>query len=173
MKEDPQAYNAYTKLVSTCRVAKNNYLAMGELLSELKTGDKFKDAVGDTETWNQFLKQPEIGLSIGEADKLIKIYNRLVLDNSIEITKLENISLKNLKKLSDQETITGELVDMAMTLSDQDFREVIAENSGIMERTYTYMIMKKCKETGSMTKVHGYSNEDVDTMMQMFDNRNK
>lgn len=161
MKEDPQAYNAYTKLVSTCKVAKNNYLAMGELLNELKTGDKFKEAVGDTETWNQFLKQPEIGLSIGEADKLIKIYTKLVFDNNVEITKLENISLKNLKKLSDQETITGELVDMAMTLSDQDFREAITENKGIMDRTYTYMIMKKCKETGSMAKVHGINSDEI------------
>lgn len=171
MKEDPQAFNAYVKLVGTCQGIKSNYLEIGKLLSELKVNDKYKEAVGDTDTWNMFLKQPEIGLSIREADQLIEIYDLYVGILHIDEDYLASISLKNLKRMipvvreiiqtTEDKVPTTELFEQARTLSDQDFREVLAENNGVTERTYTYSIMKRAKETGSMTKVHGITSDEI------------
>lgn len=149
-------HDTYETLVSCGTEAKANYIAMGKLLMELRVNNKWKEAIGDgITTWSAFLKQPEIGLSVGEADKLMKIYNRLA-DYDVN-----EISLVNLKRLVDVEHITEDIVDQARTLSDKDFKEVLAENENISERTYVYMVMKRCKETGNMTKVHDLSSEVI------------
>lgn len=147
-------YEAYSYLVRSGVVAKTGYLEMGRYLNELRTDNRWREAVGDGITsWSGFLRQPEIGLSQHEATKLMKIYNRLGTYD------LSEISLPNLKKLVDLDEITEEVIDQARTLSDKDFKEALAENRNITERTYTYQVMKKCVETGNMTKVHDLSSE--------------
>lgn len=147
-------YETYANLISVGDVARTNYIAMGEYLMELRANDKWKEAVGEGVTsWSAFLKQPEIGISVGEATKLMKIYNRL---GDYDVS---DISLANLKKLVDIENITEEIIDQARTLSDRDFKEALAENDNITERTYTYIVMKKCNETDSMRKVHDISSD--------------
>lgn len=151
----------YQSLVSTNRIFKLNYIEIGRLLCDLKDGNKFKDAVGCVETWDDFLKQPEIGLSRLESDRLMKIYKKLILDKDVEVSALAGISLQNLKKLTEVEEVTDEIITQAQTLSDKDFKEVLAENKNIETRTYKYMVMRKCIETGNMTKVHGIESEII------------
>ena len=149
-------YETYQDLIAYGNTAKFSYVGMGKLLMELRVNNKWKEAIGDgITTWSAFLKQPEIGLSVGEADKLMKIYNRL---SDYDVNE---ISLVNLKRLVDVEHLTEDIVDQARTLSDKDFKEVLAENENISERTYVYMVMKRCKETGNMTKVHDLSSEVI------------
>lgn len=144
----------YAMLTGIEKSNRYNYLAMGKLLKELKDGDKFKHAIGNIETWQQFLKQPEIGLSVYRANSLIRVYTNLIEDMGGTLEDFTGISYANLLLLSRQEKITDELIEQATTLSDRDFKEVIVEN--VVQNytpTYTYLIMKRCNETGGMRKV--------------------
>lgn len=134
---------------------------MGRLLCDLKDGNKFKDAVGGIDNWDDFLKQPEIGLSRLEGDRLMKIYIKLIVEKDVEVSALAGISLQNLKKLTEVDDVTDEIINQAQMLSDKDFKEVLAENKNIETRTYKYMVMRKCNETGNMTKVHGIESETI------------
>ena len=60
-------------------------------------------------------------------------------------------------------------LDQAKMLSDKDFREAMVENQNITDRTYTYSVMKRCKETGSMTKVHGLDSDDIKNKFNLND----
>lgn len=157
-------YETYQDLVAYGNTAKFSYVEMGRYLNELRTDNKWREAVGDGITsWSGFLRQPEIGLSQHEATKLMKIYNRL---GAYDLTE---ISLPNLKKLVELDDITEEVIEQARTLSDKDFKEVLAENRNITERTYTYQVMKKCNETGNMTKVHDLSSELIKSTFNLND----
>lgn len=73
-------HQLYTSLVAKTSVMNYNFIELGRVLRELKEGDRFREAVGDTDTWQHFVKQPEIGLTVGEANKLIDLYTTFVLE---------------------------------------------------------------------------------------------
>ena len=78
------------------------------------------------------------------------------------ISDFQGISYMNLLRLAMLPKVTDELIEQARTLSDRDFREVIVENNTPnYTPTYSYMVMRKCKETGSLTKVHGITSDEV------------
>jgi len=167
-------HELYTSLTNTTLRIRGDSIAMGQILKELKDNDKYKESVGDIDTWNQFLKQPEIGLSVSEADTLIEIYEEFVQRLGFDKSDLNEISLKNLKKLLPFAKTRGSAeiesyLDQAKMLSDKDFREAMVENQNITDRTYTYSVMKRCKETGSMTKVHGLDSDDIKNKFNLND----
>jgi hypothetical protein len=152
----------YESLVLEVQSETHNKINMGGLLYTLKENDEWRKAIGDgVDTWDDFLKQPEIGISRLEADRLMKVYKKFFVDNAYDKDSLSSISLKNLIRLSEIRDVTDEIIDQARTLTDKDFKEVLAENDDIKERTYTYMVMRKCKETGNMTKVHDITSDEI------------
>lgn len=157
------SYNVYEALISSISYDNLSKIEIGKLLKELKQGNRWKHSIGDgIETWNQFLKQPEIGLTVHRANALIKIYENLIENMNGNISDFQGISYMNLLRLAMLPKVTDELIEQARMLSDRDFREVIVENNTPnYTPTYSYMVMRKCKETGSLTKVHGITSDEV------------
>lgn len=140
---------------------------MGKLLRELKDGDKYKEAVGaGIDTWNDYLAQPEIGLSIGEANRLVQIYGEFVVRLGFDEEYVATIPLKSIhyllpivKSMDGEDDVDGLLED-ARNLSQKDFKERLFEiKHEDKERTYEYLVMEKCIETGNMTKVHDVNSD--------------
>lgn len=165
--------------------SKQSSVEVGKLLHDLRLDDNYLTAVGEgIETWQSYLAQPEIGLSVSEANRLIQIYEVFVLRWEFEEEEIAAIPTKNLHTLlplakAIEVSPEGEeelmaLVNDATHLSQRDFKErlhdVKSQDDGV--RTYEYVIMQKCIETGGLRKVHDFSPTDVDTMMQRYIDEN-
>lgn len=169
----------YTSLVARTEVMNYNFITLGKTLKDLKEGDRFKQAIGDIDTWQHFVKQPEVGLTVGEANKLIDLYTTFVLELGYSEEQLSYISLKNLKVLLPV-TKQGvqnldELLEQARTLSDKDFKDALIETSeSLVEvpRTYKYVVMRVCNETKNMTKVHGIESSSISEAFNIIEDGN-
>ncbi len=141
---------------------------MGKLLYELKQSSKFKLAIGKgIDTWDDYIAQPEIQLSKGEAERLSQIYEYFVIQYGISEEELSEVPIKSLhyllpiaKKNEDKDDMK-EMVLSASTLSQKDFKERIGELKYGDDRTYEYLVMKRCIQTGTLTKVHDISSQDI------------
>lgn len=162
-------HELHTTLVEVITHSKRSFVLMGKLLSELNKGDVFREAIGEgIDTWIDYISQPEIGLSKAEADRLIQIYEEFVLRLGFKEEFISSIPVKNihyllpLVKKHDDTFDVLEMLENAQYLSQKDFRERVYDlKTGNEERTYEYLIMKKCIETGGLTKVHGVSSEEI------------
>lgn len=176
LKTPDQVHN---KLLEVVQFSKQSFVAMGALLHELYNEEKYLDAVGEgIDTWEDYLKQPEIGLTPKEANRLIQIYETFVLRFEFSEERIANIPIKNLhyllpvaKQLDDssQEEL-AELVEAAGALTQTDFRERIydvkTEETG--DRTYVYLVMQRCNETGTLRKIPGIESEEI---LEVFNDR--
>lgn len=161
-------HDIHSQLVATIGISKKSFIAIGKLLSDLKKEDLFKQAVGEgIDTWADYVAQPEVSLSIGEANRLIQIYDEFVARLGFDANYIAEVPLKNIhyllpivKKMNADDNVDDLLAD-AKSLSQKDFKERVYDvrSGDVVERTYEYMIMKKCVETGNMTKVHGIESE--------------
>lgn len=149
--------------------AKQNFVLMGKLLYSLKTDDSFQEAVGEgIDTWEDYIQQPEIGLSKGEANRLVQIYEHFIDRLGFTHEIVSEVPVKNLHYLlpivKDMDNVdeVGALLADATMLSQKDFKERLYDiKHEEDERTYGYLIMKKTVETGNMVKVHDISSEDI------------
>lgn len=175
------ARETYNLIVATERATRFNYVSLGKLLKNIKEDDEYLSAVGGIETWNQFLKQPEIGLSVYQANKLIDIYETFVEKLHVSEQYLSEISLPNIKRLlpvvknllenTEDKIPLDELLEQARMLSDKDFKSVLVENKeeyGDQPRTYTYMIMRKCVETNNMSKVYDIPQNEIVSLINKY-----
>lgn len=157
-----QAHEAHRQLVDAIGLSKRNYLQAAKLLSQLKS--EYKLAVGEgIDTWQEYVSQPEIGLSVGEANRLAQIYDTFITKLGYDEDFISHIPQKNLHYLlplaKKNEDITS-LVEDAAHLSQKDFRERVYEyKNDTDERTYSYLLMRKCDQTGSLSKVHGIESD--------------
>jgi len=162
------SYSLHTQLVGLIDNSKRSFVAKGKLLHGLKTSGNFRDAVGDgIDTWDDYISQPEINLSRGEADRLIQIYETFVLRFEISEEELSEVPIKNLhyllplaKKSYDMDAMQ-EMVESAKTLSQKDFKLRVGEIKYDGKVTYEYLVMRRCIETGSLTKVWGISSDEI------------
>lgn len=177
MKDAPQvvvnANDTYNKLVGTLFVGRASVVAIGKYLFDLKTEDRWRDAIGSVDTWSDFLKLPEIGLDTREANRAMEVYEEFAVKRNYDIEQLGKVSTKALHSLLplvkkgalDDEQIKGLLSDGA-NLSQAGFKERLhdvkfekTEEKPI--RTYQFLLMRKCVETGTMAKVHGVEHNDI------------
>lgn len=171
---DSSPFETHTELIQNVFDSKKSFVAMGQLLSKLKRQDNFKEAVGEgIDTWIDYISQPEIALSKSEADRLIQIYEVLVEKFGYDAEYISNIPIKNLHYLlprikdleqgnQDDTDSLASLLDDAKVLSQKDFKERFYEiDHHYTQKTYTYLVMKKCNETGSLTKVHGIESQVI------------
>ena len=166
LSSNMKPHELYVSLVAKIDLMNYNLLTLGKVLKELKEDDKYKTAVGDTDTWQHFVKQPEVGLTVGEANKLIDIYEVYIEQLGYSEEQLSSISFKNLKTLLPiiKEGVQNqeELIEQARVLSDKDFKDALIEtkeNLDEVQRTYKYVVMKICNETKNMAKVHELTEE--------------
>ncbi len=161
------AYELHTELVTIINYSRRSFVAMGKLLYELRLGDNFTKAIGaGIDTWDDYIAQPEIHLSRGESERLMQIYDYFVLRNGISEDELSEAPIKSLHYLlpmakKENNLDISEMVKSASTLSQRDFREVVGDIHYGDGRTYEYMVMKRCFETGSLTKVHDITSEQI------------
>jgi hypothetical protein len=140
---------------------------MGEILYILKKNENYQSVAGIT-TWIDYLAQPEISLTIREANRLVDIYKTFCLQLGFTSDELGEVPIKSIHYLlpvirdKTREEVEPMLED-AKVLSQKDFRERVydykTEEEG--DRTYEYIIMRKCIETGNMSKVHGVASDDI------------
>lgn len=172
MDSNLELVTLHTKLLEVILNSKRNFVVMGQLLHELKEEDNFKLVIGEgIDTWNDYISQPEIGLSKAEADRLIQIYEQFVLRFGISPEELATVPVKNIHYLlpiikemdeTEENSVEAYLAD-ARELSQKDFRERVHDiksgEDGL--RTYEYVVMRKCLETGGLQKVHGIDSETI------------
>lgn len=177
MKDAPQvvinANEAYQKLVGTLFVGRASVVAVGKYLFELNQEDRWRDAVGSVDTWSDFLKLPEINLDTREANRAMEIYEEFAVKRNYDINELGKVSTKALHSLLplvkkgalDDEQVKGLLADGA-NLSQAGFKERLHDvkfekTVDKPQRTYQFMLMRKCIETGTMAKVHDINHNDI------------
>jgi hypothetical protein len=149
-------FNLLVTLLSDLRELQ--YINLGSLLKEIKVGELYKTEIGaGIDTFYQFLCQPEIGMTVNEANFLIKAYDKAKEGHY----NFRDISPRKLKYLLSSANI-DELIDDARTLSNADFIERHYDKKTNNEaRTYEYLVMRRCNETGSLSKVGGVESNEV------------
>lgn len=167
----PTPFDLHGQLLESILFTKTGFVIIGKLLYKLKTDSVFLQAVGEgINTWEDYISQPEIGLARGEASRLIQIYEQFVLRLGLSEEEVSKIPVKNIHYLlplvkgatEENADDIRALIDDATHLSQKDFKERVYESKNeIDNRTYEYLIMKKCIETGNMTKVHDISSEQI------------
>ena len=169
-------YDLHNSLVSTIEFSKKSFVVMGKLLSELYRGDAYKEAVGTgIDTWVEYITQPEIGLSKGEASRLISIYEEFVERLGFSEDYIASIPVKNIHyllpmvKSMDGNGNVDVFLEDARVLSQKDFRERVYDikNDDNGARTYEYLIMQKCIETGTLQKVHDISSKLIESKFNL------
>jgi hypothetical protein len=139
-------------------VTNKHYLehSIGCLLYRLKEKNSFKKAVGDM-AWRDFLAQPEIGIPVREAEFLIGYY-KLCTEHQYVIHAPEE-SLKFLVKTN---CTSPDIIRDAEQLSVKDFKERYHEKkTNDAPKTYEFVVMRKCKETGSLTMEHTVRSAEI------------
>ena len=169
VSDNPNELHKY--LLHVVSISKKSFVVIGKILYHLKQEDKFKQAVGmGADTWVDYLKQPEIGLSVGEASRLMQIYEEFILRLGYDEHTISEVPVKNMhyllplvKKMKEKDD-ADDLVACATILSQKDFKEKIydakAEEMGAeATRTFEYLVMRKTLETNTMDKVMDISSD--------------
>lgn len=133
-------------------------LELGEELREVKNNKEYE---GFADTFIDAIKSPEIGFTVSEAETLIKMHNMFCL------LDIDDLPSHNIMKLMVNKNVDMDLLESAKTLSLADFRELIKdEELGTQERTYTYEVVKRSVESGSIRKVYGEELEEAVSKIQ-------
>jgi hypothetical protein len=150
----------YNKLKDLIKYHRITRYEMGAILHRFKSDQLWEEEIGEgVGGFHDFVAMPEIGLTTREANVLIQDYE-FIEELGLDAEALPTANLRHMVKTN--RGITGEMVEAAMHLSPKDFKERyydIAKPEG--ERTYTYMVMRRCIETGNLEKVHGVESEEV------------
>lgn len=128
---------------------KGAILYLGTLLKRAK--EDYQDIVGEgINSWHDFLAQPEVGLTVREANSLIKLVEWLDDTN----TNIDELNLST-AKFAANKGIVDDIDDMKV-LSLKDWKDRHhEEKTNNAPQTYTYMVMKRSNETGSLSRVYG------------------
>lgn len=150
----------FNELVAGVATKREVEIELGRMLLEAK--QNYRELIGEgINTWHDFLAQPEIAMTNSEAQFLMDIAETFFVQDYVQMPKA---SAKLILKMQDQDE---EVISAAKTLSVKDFRDryydITTKEKG--ERTYSYMVMRKCNETGNLTKVHKVESEEV---LEMF-----
>lgn len=138
-------------------------VGLGAILAHAK--ENYEEMVGEGITnWHDFLAQPEIGLSVREANGLIKL-EEWCHKNMINIRDV-NLSIA---KFAAQKGITDpELFEDMKVLSVKDFKDRHHEvKTKDKPQTYTYLVMKRSNETGTLSRVYGVEDLEKDIAERM------
>ena len=164
------AYKLHTQLLETIVFSKRSFVVIGKILYRLRENNLYQSAVGSgADNWIDYLAQPEIGLSKGEASRLIQIYEQFIVRFGFSEDFIAEVPLKNIhyilpivKGMADDADVDT-LVDNARVLSQKDLKERVfdirTDDGG--ERTYEYVVFKRCVETGTMVKIHDLESEII------------
>lgn len=161
MTEVSTAFDTHSKLSELCKKDTKLDIRMGEYLYKLRVYDLWRDSTGGIDSWEDYLKQPEINIPKSKANQLIRIWEYFgVEDKGWDITDVPMYVLDIIsKKKPKAKFLIAEMLESGKVLSRSDFKERFHDLvNGTPEqdavRTYSYLIMQKCNETGTLKKVH-------------------
>lgn len=172
MKNSPakatKSHELYQKLLTTIKMGRMAGVMLGKYLFELKANNAYQQAVGEgIETWVDFLKMPEVSIPASEATRAMEIYEEFCLRRGYSLEMLAEAGTKTMhyllpiaKKYDIEEPRMTELIQAGANLPLNSFRERLQDFKG-GERHYEFMVMRKCKETGTMQKVHDITTEMI------------
>jgi hypothetical protein len=121
--------------------------------------------MGGDMSWVDFLAQPEVGMTVREANSLIKL-TEWIEEMDVNVAHL-NLSIAKFAATKDIKDM--ELLEDMKVLSLKDFKERHhEEKTDNAPQTYEYMVMKRSKETGTLSRVYA---EGTDTLIEEFKNR--
>ena len=148
-------------------------IVKGKVLWELKANNLFKKAFGQgVDTWEEFLRSPEIAMTVSEANRTMQLYEYFVLKYELSEDELADVPVKSLRhmlpRLKSGEIESDdipELIGAASTLTFNEFKERMYDVQFEDEnRTYKYIVMRKCNETKNLSKVVDISHEEILTV---------
>ena len=146
--KSPSNYEVFLDLVGDY---KRHLLLMGGALADAK--ESYQELVGDgIDTWHDFLAQPEIGMTVREANGLIKLYEWAGLQS----VPFQDMNLSAAKFAANKGLDISGVEDDITSLSLKDFKERHYDNSVQQDnapRTYKYVLMKLCNETLSLIHI--------------------
>lgn len=152
-----KAHILHQQLVARRTTAKNDDWALAGMLYTLRRYDLWRFAVGGYESWEDYLKQPEINISRAKADKLVRIYEYFLVTGTWTIEELKDIpwyALDYVSKKGPNVKNPLELLEASKHLTQKDFKEHYFDVEDGGDRTYTFVLMRKCDQTGNLEKVH-------------------
>lgn len=178
-REVESAYELHKILCDVVHMSKRGIVATGRILYELKKDNNFQKAIGSgIDSWADYLRQPEIGLSIPEAARMIQIYETFILKLDYDEDTISAIPIKNMhyllplvKKMDSREE-ADELIADATLLSQKDFKEKLydvksAELGEAATRTFEYFVMRKTVETNTLDRVMDLSSDVIKSQFNL------
>jgi hypothetical protein len=163
------AHQLYKDLVTAVKASRLFGVILGKFLWQLKADDTYMKAVGQgVDNWNDFLKLPEISLEVREANRSMELYEVFVLKYGYDEQELAEAKTKSLHYLLPHardgeipEERIRELVEDAKHLTQAQFKDNLfdAKTGDQGQRTYQFVLMRKCVETGTLQKVHGVDHD--------------
>lgn len=164
-----EAHVLVSNLISLQKVRRKIDVERGRILYQLHANRLYLQAYGDgVDSWEEFLRSPEIGLTVSEANRAMQLYEYFVIKFKIPEQDLESIPVRTLTHLLPKlklgqvnQATVGALIEDAKGLTFFEFKERLHDVQVGTDRTYTYMVMKKCNETNNLSKVIGISNEEI------------
>ena len=127
-----------------------------EIGGELKKVRDNKEYEGVADSFMDFVKSPEIGFTVDEANTLIKMYDMFCL------LEPEDLPSHNAMRLMVKKSVDMKLLADAQNLSVTDFKERIKDDEiKTQERTYRYEVIKRTVETGNIVRVYGEELEEA------------
>ena len=171
-KSNNESFNWHTKVVELQRLEKSKDILLAHYLYHLRNDSGFAKASG-IPVWEDYIRQPEIGISRHKADELTKLYRYFVIEQGFNYPELQHIPVSKLsliaRKQLDSKLKIQELLDHAEHLTTRDFKEQLYDMTSSSERTYQYVIMKKCNETGNLEKIHDIDSDRIRDTFKLTD----
>lgn len=128
-------------------------IELGDYFNKIKEDGSYE---GFADTFIDFVKSPEIGFTVNEAETLIKMYKMFGLLEPHDLPSHHAMRIMVNKK------VDMDLLESAQTLSVTDFKESIKDKElGTQDRTYRYEVIKRSVETGSIKRVYGEELEEA------------
>lgn len=162
------AREIHNNLLVVNQIGKGQDWALAKQLYALRRFDLWRFAVGGYDSWEDYLKQPELGISRHKADKLIRIYEYFIVSKKYDLENLKDVPWYALDFISKKNTPADKVMELlldAKHLTPKDFKETYFDITNGGDRTYSYVLMKKCDQTGSLEKVHELDSETIRTKL--------
>lgn len=167
-----KAHELYQGLLKVLELKRFAGVALGEKLYKLRANNEYKNAIGaGIDTWNDFLKQPDVAIDPREATRSMEIYEQFCVVRGYSTDELGTVPTKSLHyllpvakagKLPEGELRS--LVNDAANLSRASFRERLHDglsSDGHGHRTFSFVLMRRCNETNNLQKVHDFDSEQI------------
>lgn len=166
-----EAHELVAQLIQVQNSSRKLDVIKGKLLWMLRANNLYREAFGEgVDTWDEFLRSPEIALTVSEANRAMQLYEFFIVKYGYDEETLSHTPVKSLHhmlpRLKTGEIEEGdlpELIEAAKALTFNEFKERMydIQHKEEMPRTYTYLIMRRCNETKNLSRVQEVTSEEI------------